>query len=400
MRRRVPIVLPVLSVLLLLAGPARAVETWRDANYGFRKAITFDAPGANLTDFPCLVYIDGDDDGTADGGEDIGDQVQADVDDIKFYDGDGNALPYEVEQYGIGDYDGDADDDDLLLVCWVQTDLYAAPAGDQNLIWMYYGHAGAANGEGDPWDASFVGVWHMADNGNQADSTGNGNTLTALGNAPDYQQAGKIGLSCLYDDANNEYLGRADTLGLSAYPLTLSCWFHTDVSQNQTLILFGDTNAEEYIGMWLRDPADTDVIAHVYNKPLGEFGVAKTTVSYATDSSWQHGCAVLASAASRAATLNGGNEGTDATDVTWPANVDNLRLGARSQFGSTDNYLSGGIDEARVSDVARSADWIAFEHANGGGNADYEQTWSAEESKPSGAALPVLLHHYRQQGSH
>jgi len=382
--------LSILSILsIVCAGSARAVEEWRDANYGYRKAITFDAPGANLTDFPCLVYIDGDDDGTADGGEDIGDQVQGDADDLRFYDGDGNALPYEVEQYAIGDYDGDADDDDLLLVCWVQTDLYAAPAGDQNVVWMYYGYGSAGNGEGDPWDANFVGVWHMTDSLN--DSTVNAHHLSA-GGTPTAEAGGIVGGCYDFVEASTEYAYIDDNLGITAAPLTMEAWFNADGDGNaDTLTYLGDKdNAKSMWMMRARGDQAGDHLAYLIGDVAGTKWVAATTNAF-TASSWHYAYTKSAADDDHTVTLNADtvNEGTSSHGAIVPVNIDRFAI-AGTLDSTPGSYMNGLQDEVRVSNVARSDDWLAFTHANGGGTADHEQTWSAEESAPAGG-IPTHL---------
>ena len=53
---------------------------------------------------------------------------------------------------------------------------------------------------------------------------------------------------------------------------------------------------------------------------------------------------------------------TDTASVSsWPANFDAVKIGAGFD---TSRYWRGQIDEVRISDSIRSADWIAAEYNN------------------------------------
>ena len=389
-------ILCALALVLLCAGAVRATEPWRDSNYGYRKKITADAPGGDLSDFPFLVHLDGT---TGDPGEDIGDQVQADVDDIRFYDGDGNLLPYEVEYYNIGDLDGDGDDNDLALECWVGHDFYSSPSGDQNCLWMYYGYASAANGEGDPWDANFKAVWHAneADANNLNDSSGTGNDLTKKGNDAPADVGGQIYNGQEFDGAN-DYASRTMTVG-------------SDGSQSFSAWVYVHSDGEDDAG-------------RIYERALGGYAVVngeaggavefqylvydQGTYRYATSNTtpialntWTHVAGHAQNGTAIELYVDGSEVGGYANQDTPASNIENdssvvTRMGNRTD----DRTFDGVLDELRISDTYRSADWIAYEHANMGGNADYEQTWSAEESKPAaGGGVPAWMH-FRRMRSH
>ncbi len=74
-------------------------------------------------------------------------------------------------------------------------------------------------------------------------------------------------------------------------------------------------------------------------------GDASTSVGATTSSSysltdWFHGCAVFASATSRAAYLNGGGKGTNATSIT-PSGINRTSVGV-GDGSSADQALTGG----------------------------------------------------------
>ena len=140
-------------------------------------------------------------------------------------------------------------------------------------------------------------------------------------------------MSRLFDDAAQEYLACTGGCGITDYPVTLAAWFNMDVQDNQGLVELSGGAA--YCSLWLRDPADSDVLA--YSAVGGAY--AKTTTSYAVNT-WEHACGVFASATDRRAFLNGGGKGTNANNVAWPAPT-STRVG----FGINANYASGSIAE-------------------------------------------------------
>ncbi len=152
----------------------------------------------------------------------------------------------------------------------------------------------------------------------------------------------------LFDDGSSEYLWTSGTLGLSAYPVTMACWFNSDAALNQTLMSFGDTDAPKTIELRLRDPADSDVIMVVEDPGL-EF--AKTSASWSTGV-WNHACGIVASKTDRRVFLNGGNKGTDVDNSAWPSGLDNTSIGALKFNGGISQEMSGSIAEAVMYNIA------------------------------------------------
>lgn len=163
--------------------------------------------------------------------------------------------------------------------------------------------------------------------------------------------------------------------------------------------------------------------------------IASTTSGYSADT-WHHGCAVFASATSRAAYLDGGNKGTNATNHL-PSGVNRSFVGTRILSGTRAFFLNGMVAEAGIWDIALSDAEVAalatglspllvrpeslvaywplwgssdpeIDRVGGLGLAVTGATADAHPrvfNPPSGkiflpqqVKIPVFIHHYRQQG--
>ena len=352
-------------------------EPWRDSNYAYRKQITVQDANidSDLTDFPCLIAWDDD--------TDINTGVcQADLDDIRFYDGSGNLLKYEVEWYEI-------DGTDSSARIWVKKpSLYASPSGTDNDVWLYYGYASATNGEdaANVWDANFKCVLHLSEaSGTLYDSTSNSNDFTAY-NSPTYAQTGKVGNAMLFVRANSEYLSRAAAV-VTVAPLTLEAWFNcSDVANAQSVVAIGDTaGAVDYWDLRCQGNATGDPLRMWAYDATGTY--AATTSAYSA-STWHYGVGREQSSSSRDVLLDNASKGTNTTLKT-PDSADNTSIGAL-KLSALYIPFDGYIDEVRISDVARSDAWVKFTYHNIN-EADNELTWGAEETVAAGGRKAAII---------
>lgn len=137
---------------------------------------------------------------------------------------------------------------------------------------------------------------------------------------------------------------------VTAYPLTMACWFNSDsVAVQQFLMAVvnwvggaaGDYFGLEACGVVAGDP----VRASVYQTGVA-YSPADTTAAY-TAGTWYHACGVYASATSRAAYLNGANKGTVATNVT-PISLGVVSIGTAYRSDTPAVFTDGRIAEAAI----------------------------------------------------
>lgn len=146
---------------------------------------------------------------------------------------------------------------------------------------------------------------------------------------------------------------------VSATPLTIAGWFWAnDVTQNFEILGITDfASAATRYGIELRGAIAGDFIqATTYNG--SSLGVATTSAGYIANA-WQHVVAVFTSPTSRAIYLNGGNVGTDTTNVTDPPGLNVTTVGCWGLNSTYESFLDGKMAEVAVWSAALDAAEIA-----------------------------------------
>jgi len=353
--------------------------------YGHRKKITVQHANidGDLTDFPVLVKIDAD--------EDIGGNTNEDGHDVRFTDSDGETLlKYERESHTV-------DAGSLDATYWVKIpNLYSSPTGSQNQIYIYYREDDTTDGEdaSNVWDSNFKMVQHMSESsGSLVDSTDNDNDLGSNG-SPSYSQTGKVYDAIDFEEGNSDYFYISDAsqtgLNMGSGDFTISGWIKEESLGYYCILIKGTGGAGEkrYV-MYIYNPEGATNYFRLHiddNTTLKEvLGDTKNL----TAGTWYYFTGVRDGNNLRLY-LNGASD-ADPTDITDYGDIDDtggFYLGADNS-GGTKRYFDGLIDEVRISNIARSADWIKFEYYNIA-EADNELTWGSEEEPASGAAEKVF----------
>ena len=368
-------------------------KAWDDANYGYRKEILVQSANvdSNLTDFPVLVKIVADTDITTA-------KVQADLDDIRFYDHNGTALDYEVDTYVVDGTNLDAE-------IWVRVPtVYASPTGDQNKIWMYYGYGSAVNGEDGTgvWDASYKCVLHLGDSSPFQDSTAGNHDATTIAGAP-AQIASVVGYGRDFNAAGTDYLTASDHADFTMTAgFTAEAWLKlgAEIDNGKTAGL---------IGQWGATGAGN---AAWQLRLTGVGGTANyigfRTYDGSAGSGFDDGTTDLAPGTQYhvAVVYDGGTSGTNGhiyVNGTQVASGTVTKAPQNSGYdvffcrdaatGISSVYYDGVVDEARISSTNRSAAWIKFQYANIWRLGDNELTWGSEETPSGGVSFSSLMRH-------
>lgn len=358
------------AILSLFPAAAQAAPFWYDSNWAYRKSITI-KPGqvsGTQLNFPVLI------DSTS---IDLLTNAQADGDDILFTDGNGQSkLAHEIEKYDSGTG---------RLVAWVK--VPSAYSG--KVIYMYYGNAAALNQENKTgvWDPNFKLVQHLRESaGTHFDSTTNGNDGTPL-NGVVQGATGKIDGADSFDGVN-DYIDNGPSaslkLGLTD-SITVEAWVNPALDGTNDAIA---GNEWDNAGYHLRvnslnrgrfiiidsgsiyKYSDTSVLTAGWHHIVGTWnGVNVTT--------YRDG--VLDSAPGSAGIL------TDITSVLnfWIGNIPGSALPS--------GPFNGPIDEVRVSNTARSADWIDAEYKNQNDPGNFYALGSQETLPVTGLNTSALL---------
>jgi hypothetical protein len=248
-------------------------------------------------------------------------------------------------------------------------------------------------GNGDAKDASdskkvfdtkegWVGVYHLGEAGNAAvegykDSTGNEAHLTGVNTDGGARGDGRLGRGLELTYAKNQWLKLDHPKKLKAFNLTtrgtFSIWAKARSYQNkgdqekkalpgyETMFAKGDNSwrLQKYgVRDWHKPAAD--LIEMCVEQPPG----ADLCVPGKTDmvtGKWFHVVAVHDFPRAKLY-VNGVLDKADTFDVNWISDVHPVGIGNQSQFPEKGRQWDGWLDEARVSSVARSDDWLKLDY--------------------------------------
>jgi len=301
--------------------------------------------------------------------------------DLLFTDSNGTSvLPYERESYSPSTGQ---------LVAWVQVPSLS-PTTDTS-FYMYYGYAGVSSDQGavNPtgvWDANYKAVWHMTDagSGTSADSTlnnpGTNNNLSA--------GVGKVGTAgSFYNGSSYGFvsLGNSSTLDVSVNQgLTVSAWVKMNSGASYgTIVSLRDNNNPGWpvfdlsVGYNGGDNVVPGCFCPLmrYDYTFGSppFTDVATTKNIA-DNTWHYVIAELDQAGNHFTAYVDGTEYPSATPgtghMTTSTSPSFRAIGEEVNwvnypFSTPDReYFNGSIDEVRISNTARSADWNHTDYNN------------------------------------
>lgn len=318
--------------------------TWWSADWSNRRQLTFDnsMQTEDLAQFPVLVKLNGtriDYGSTRDEGQDI-----------RFVDTDMSVLSHEIELWNES---GDS-------FVWVKVPLIDG-GSDQDFIWMYYGNQSAPDvqNEADVWDSAYLGVWHLSESaGPVTDSTATGNDGTNNGAA--YTASG-------VSDGAYSFNGNGDAVETDSYiysfadEMTLEAWFRyagSGTGSPRILEISKTGNADSHC---LAPDSDGSLRAWAESATGTRVATADDPANY-NDGAWHYMVytfenpdGILYVDGSVTDTASGASADLDDGQYFIIGAVSD----ASTQYDHSEHEFDGLIDEVRVSDTARSADWIA-----------------------------------------
>lgn len=325
-------------------------------SYAYRKRITFDpdvVPGpADLVDFPVIIRLTNDNDLRVTGS---GGHVQnTNGFDIIFTDEDGVTLL----SHQLVSYTGSSGS----LECWVKIPVLSTSI--ETSIYMYYGNSGTTTNQSSTatWSNGYAGVWHFDNNLNNStpvtglNGTNNGssNTATALfgGNARSFNSG-----SSQYVDVSpyNAAYDLNANVTVSAWIRLGSTGADQKIAGNQN-----DVNGGWKFGVFSDNRIEFE-IRNSSNSPfLSRSASGGATLSTNT---WYYVVGQYSDVGDFIRTyLNGAQDRNYSTTAVCGASGGTMKIG-REPFTSG-AFFNGVIDELRVSNVIRSADWITTEYIN------------------------------------
>ncbi|MEP5944118.1 MAG: DUF2341 domain-containing protein, partial [Balneola sp.] len=317
---------------LLLAETAYA----QLAGYKYRKKLTIDntrvSGAGTLTNFPVLIsFTDADIATTSNGG------LTTNVNgyDIAFTHSDGSTqLDHELESYNASTGQ---------ILAWVRFPTLSGSTDTD--FFIYFGNSSQTTDQSSTttWDNSYQAVLHMDD---VADATSNSNNGTNNGST---SISGKIGNARNFTTAGgNDFISIADdaTLDITG-DITISAWLNiNNIDDLPDLITKGDYT--DAYSTWITT-GGAPRFATDGNILTGSGSISSGTTAFLT---------FTKSGSGRNIYVNGVPAGSDGSTTAFSTNNDPLYI-------STSSYgLNGFVDEVRISNIARSADWISTEFNN------------------------------------
>ncbi|MCP4130866.1 MAG: DUF2341 domain-containing protein, partial [bacterium] len=284
------------------------------------------------------------------------DAVKSGAPDIRFFDTDASVLNHEIEEW---------DQDNDTASVWVMVPQVDGNS-NSDYIMMFYDDKDSASIAGAQsrnmvYDSSYVGVWHLhEDPSSGANSMENSKSSSFYG-TPEGTLAGSDsvsgmmgkGLNFSGDDGVN--LGDIDI----TQDLTISAWVKASalVSWGRIVAKAWATNSDPWIIYNMSFDAGGQPISHITT------GSADTYCSGSALSTgtWYHITTTYDGSNIRVFT-NGSQSGSGAKTGDLNSNNVVTYIGMNNNNGGQN--FQGIIDEVRISNTARSADWIKLSYEN------------------------------------
>jgi len=339
-------------------------------DFNYYKYITIDhtkvSGTVNLFDFPVMISILD---------SDLHDNTQPDGDDIAFA-SDFQWLDHEIEYFNQTYNTTHA-----YLITWVRIPVLSAT--NDTIIRMYYGNSFIESRENPSgvWNNNYKGVWHLNElsggTGKIIDSSFNENHGTDYG-SPLFDSQGQIdGSIDLEGNIEDDYIELPDSASLTDITegdyYTYEAWVNPDQVPPGVPL---DHNNRRFGIMIKKDPHQGLYYEHdqyfAIEHWLDVSGVPTVkSVSSGTyaPGSYYHLVGVVSNFDGFLKLYVNGNLEAETTwtggTTPWDYGTKPLRFGIANPGASIYRWpFDGKIDEIRISDTNRSADWIATEYSN------------------------------------
>jgi len=302
------------------------------SDWPYRKKLTFNNSEQSeaLVSFPVLVKLSSLNFDYS--------KAKSDGTDLRFMDADASTeLKYHIEDWDSSGYS----------YIWVNVTNIDGNS-DTDYIWMYYGNSNASDvqDESGTYDENYVGVWHLNETVTDEQSTGTHYDSTT--NDYDGSQNGNDDTQGMI--ANGQVFDGDDNIGVAsisaATDKTFSLWIYANALTGNYITLIEFADDKPWFGIY---PWSGDYYLLLYPNKWG------TTIL--STGQWYHVVYTSDNSAKASKFYINGN------DVTEGNPSENKDKGSPMGIAYyNDEYFNGIIDEVRVSNTARSADWIKAQY--------------------------------------
>jgi len=338
--------------LVLILSVNNSYSQWL-SGYSHRKKIVIDHTqvAADLTDFPVLVNItDTELASEANGGYVTSNQGY----DIQFSQDHVNTLDHQIDLY-----DGVSGQ----LVVWIRIPSLSSTTDTE--FYLYYGNSSITSptSTSDTWDSNYMGIWHFTNNdfdnatvyNNSASNNNTTSVASILGTGRDFN-----GMDAFLSipDADNLNMDDEDRV-------TVQTWLRKSSAQSG------------WIAICQKSDYSYNLQFSDGNKPTltiydNNFRLATSNEKLLNDT-WYHLAGTFDGGIVRIY-VNGVEAGnTSASEIKSTT----YGVGIGENLEKTGRYFHGQMDEVRISNTARSEDWILTEYRN---QSDPSSFYRIEES--------------------
>ena len=333
----------LLILALVISAVPAAANAWWQKDWPYRKQITLDTSpkGGNISQsvgrIPVLIRLHSGNFSFTD--------AQQNGADLRFVGADDKTpLAFHIETF-----------DPLLGMAEVWVDVPDFPAGSTKDIWLYYGNKKAPPAEdaAQTFDPDYTLVYHFDGSAGSPvkDKTAYGSN--ALSGPPGVDQAAIIGKGAKFNGSGALMVPASTALNVAAgAPFTFSAWVKADAPQPMAALYSR------------HDGSGAFLIGLDQNTPFVQAGGARIAAPQAlAKGQWSH-LAVTADGKQVTLYVNGAAAGS--TPAALPALATPTGLGGDTATTGGLTAFAGGMDEVRLSKVARSAALIQADAATQG----------------------------------
>ena len=303
------------------------VNWWNDTWY-YRKTINITNSGSTtLSNFTIYLNLSKET------------EMQSDFDDIRFINGScGSSATYTSLNYEIENYTSSKAD------VWIRIPSFVPGV---NQICMYYGNSFVSSGASsiNTWNYNYMTVQHLEETGTgtRYDSTFRRNFTTA-GYDGDEKVSGEVDGADSFD-GTNDALNSTNNFMSNSGSFTLEGWIKPRVWGSR-ISLFGQNDVIEFF----LDGSNTVMIW------TSGGGSTSTSYPYSLDT-WHHVAAVGTGTSlliyfDGAQAVSGGSSTSNYGSSSYSVKI------GEGVVDASGGYFNGSMDEVRISNTSRSADWI------------------------------------------
>ncbi|MFC1620993.1 DUF2341 domain-containing protein, partial [Candidatus Omnitrophota bacterium] len=322
---------------------------WYDSDWSYRKRLSFDNSDQTETlyDFPMLVKLTSNNFNFS--------NAKTNGEDIRFVDSDNyTELDYEIEYWDQGS---------STAFIWVKVPAIDGSSSTDH-IYMYYGYGDATDAQdvSGVWSNGYVGVWHLDEgdspgttdfykdstvnlnHGTLTDATGGSAAATKIDGAFDFE-----GDADYITVDGSTSLDSATGVGQER---SVMLWIKTTTTDNEVVL---EKGSNQHFIVQTNSSANAGKISFRTNAISTGNAYSTTLVN---DGNW-HFVAGVYDGTNNLIYVDDGDYEDSTAELAPAGDANDLVIGCRPPNVAP---FDGTLDEIRVSNITRSADWIAAQY--------------------------------------